>query len=237
MYLGDSETAPDSTFLFPLMAVWKKKAEEGDSDAAAKVETASGLPQIRLVTLHDSRGLPEEATVMISHGGYRVLCLRAADGKTILAVNDIPGNMSDENGRNTPFVMIMTGDTDADREKIEKAAAYFASRPTETASRLSGIFQYNAEKNGLECRLKELDTLVAAIAEKRPNVIYLQSGKVKVDLSPMEAVLILPEGISKDYAVREQRLGAYHVEAVKADRVVPLDNPEKAREAVRKMRR
>ena len=68
MFLGDSSMKSTETHYLPLLSIWKKKAASGDPEAEAKVKLNENLSKIQILSSKDNFGLPEEATLMFSHG-------------------------------------------------------------------------------------------------------------------------------------------------------------------------
>ena len=120
MFLGDSSMNAKETYYLPLLAIWKKKAASGDTDAESKVKSIADLPKIQLLSSKDSLGLPKEAELMFSHGGYKVISTIGSNGESILAIRDIESDSKDESGRTIPFLLVIVGTTANDAKILEK---------------------------------------------------------------------------------------------------------------------
>ena len=228
MYLGDSSMKATETHYLPLLSIWKKKAVSGDPEAEAKVKLNENLSKIQILSSKDNFGLPEEATLMFSHGGYKVINKLTSNGESIFAIRDIESSSKDESGRNIPFLMVIVGTTEDDAITLEKVTAYACSHLETFSKELADLFYYDAEKNGVVFKLSSMNVIVTRIANEGNNSILTIDG-LKTVQAKRDAVslLVLPEGISKDYALTEQRLKGVSVQSVSIGRILPLDNQKK----------
>lgn len=228
MFLGDSTMSYKSTYFLPLLPIWKKKAEEGDTALAEKVKSLEKLPQINLVTIDSDFNLPKPAVRLISHAGYKVYLSRLSTGESIFAIRDIDSNNNDETGRDTPFLLLIVGDTDTDRTKLEKLAAYSVCHINEISDKLASLFAYNVHVNGIEFSLQTLNELIDDISSKSDNSFMTISKDVIVNLKKKEVALYaIPEGLNKTIAMKEHNLKGKSVNFVMMPEIIPLDDPEK----------
>lgn len=228
MFLGDSSMNFKETYFLPLLAIWKKKANSGDSEAEAKVKSAENLPKIQLLSSKDSFGLPEEANLMFSHGGYKVILTTGSKGESIFAIRDIESDAKDESGRTMPFLLTIVGTTPNDAKILEKVAAYASSHLDSFSKEISSLFFYNADINGVVFKLSDMESIVRRISDDGNNSVLTIDG-VKLIESKRGTVplLVLPEGISKDTAMTELGLKGKHVMSIPVEQILPLDNQKK----------
>ena len=228
MFLGDSTMSSESTFFLPLLPVWKKKAEAGDLSMVEKIESLEKLSKINILTLDANYGLPNSALTLITHAGYKVYLSMLATGESIFAIRDINSNNKDESGRSIPFLLLVVGTTDVDRIILEKLAAYAASHIDEISKKIADLFSYNAEVNGIEFKLQDLNGLIEKISAKCDNTFMTLTRDVVIDLKKNEVALFaIPEGLDKSVAIREQNLKGKRVNFVMMSEVIPLDNQKK----------
>ena len=82
MFLGDSTQSTEYSYYIPLLPIWKKRAESGDSSLTEKIESLEKLPKINILTKETSYGLPSAAKTLISHGGYRIYLVAENEAAT-----------------------------------------------------------------------------------------------------------------------------------------------------------
>lgn len=228
MFLGDSSMKADKTYFLPLLPVWKKKALTGDKELAKKVEVLETLPLIKIVTKDDSHGLPQNAKALFSHGGYKVMLTSSNTGETIFAIRDIESSSKDETGRTIPFLLVIVGTSEIDKVLLEKVAAYASSHLDSFSKKISSLFSYDSEKNGLAFALSTLTAYINKIAEQSNNSLLTMDGEVLLESKRADVpLLILPEGIDKSLAIQEQGLSGKRVNIVNLLDVIPLDNHER----------
>lgn len=146
MFLGDSTMKDTETYYLPLLSIWKKKTAAGDAEAEAKVKLTESLPKIQLLSTKENFGLPEEATPMFSHGGYKVMYTLNAKGESIFAIRDVESDSKDESGRTIPFLLVIVGTTETDAKTLEKVSAYACSHMESFSNELADLFYYDAER-------------------------------------------------------------------------------------------
>lgn len=228
MFLGDSSMNVQETYYLPLLAIWKKKAASGDSDAESKVKSAESLEKIQLLSSKESFGLPKEAETMFSHGGYKVLYTVGTNGESIFAIRDIDSDSKDESGRTIPFLLIIVGTTDKDAKILERVATYASSHLESFSKELSKLFYYNADINGVVFKLSSINSIVKNISEDGNNNLLTIEGVQTIESKRgLVSLLVLPEGISKEMAISEQNLKGKSVHTVSISQILPLDNQKK----------
>lgn len=228
MFLGDSTMKADKSYFLPLLPVWKKKVSAGDIELAKKVEALETLPSIKIVTKDDSYGLPKNAKALFSHGGYKVMLTSSDAGEIIFAIRDIESSSKDETGRTIPFLLVIVGSSESDKLLLEKVAAYASSHLDSFSKKISSLFSYDSEKNGLAFALSTLTAYINKIAEQSNNSLLTMEGEVLLESKRSDVpLLILPEGIDKSLAIHEQGLSGKRVNIVNLLDVIPLDNHER----------
>lgn len=225
MFLGDSSMSSTETYYLPLLAIWKKKANSGDSEAESKVRSVENLPKIQLLSSKDSFDLPEDAELLFSHGGYKVILTTGSKGESIFAIRDIESDVKDESGRTMPFLLIIVGTTPDDARILEKVTAYASSHLDSFSKKISSLFFYDADINGVVFKLADMESIVRKIDNEGNNSLLTLDG-VKTIESKRGAVslLVLPEGLSKDLAMTEQGLKGKSVLSIPVQQILPLDN-------------
>lgn len=228
MFLGDSSMNVKETYYIPLLAIWKKRSVSGDKEAEAKVKSVESLTKIQLLNSKESFGLPKEAELMFSHGGYKVIFTVGTDGESIFTIRDIESEMKDEAGRKMPFLVAIVGTTADDAKVLEKVAVYASSHLYSFSKELSNLFSYDADINGIVFKLALMESIVRKIAVDGNNSLLTIDGVRTVESKRgTVSLLVLPEGISKDMAVAEQGLEGKLVQAISVEQILPLDNQKK----------
>lgn len=228
MYLGDSSMKDAETYYLPLLSIWKKKSASGDTEAETKVKLTEELPKIQLLSTKENFGLPDEATQMFSHGGYKVINTVNKKGESILAIRDIESSSKDESGRKIPFLMVIVGTSESDAIALEKVSAYASSHLESFGKKLAELFYYDADKNGVVFKLSSMNAIVKKIANEEDNCILTIDGVKTVKAKPgTVSLLVLPEGLFEDYALAEQGIKSVPVESISIEQILPLDNPKK----------
>lgn len=227
MYLGNSEMKEEEVFFLPLLPVWRKRAEKNnDKELADKVETLEQLPSIKILRENNSYDFPEDANVVISHGAFKILLKSCNDGKNVLCFRDIENDEKDENGRSIPYLIAITGDTDEDKAALHILCTYMAMNVKTTGGVFSELFSYDAEKNGVSFKLARLnkwvDSTLLAVEEAAIETVdnkYMPAEK--------DALLVLPNGITREKALSEQELKDSSTYTISIDDIIPQDDSAK----------
>lgn len=227
MFLGDSSMNEDKTYFLPLLNIWKKKAQAGDKEMASRLQSLETLPMIKLVTGDDNCDLPESAKILFSHGGYKIILTTSESGETIFAIRDVESSSKDESGRTIPFLLVIVGSSDTEKNTLEKFAAYASSHLDSFSQKISGLFSYDSTKNGISFELATLTAYVDKISQKSTNSLLTMRGEVVIGGRIDVPLMIVPEGLSSTIAIQEQGLSGKKVNIVNLLDVVPLDNHEK----------
>lgn len=226
MYLGNSEMKEEEVFFLPLLPVWRKRAEKNnDMELANKVETLEQLPSIKILRENNSYDFPEDANIVISHGAFKILFKSCSDGKSVLCFRDIENDEKDENGRSIPYLIAITGETDGDKAALHKLCAYMAMNIKTTGGVFSELFCYDAEKNGVCFKLARLNKWVDSTLTVDEKAIATVDDKYK--LEEKDALLVLPNGITKAKALSEQQLKDSSTHTISIDDIIPQDDSAK----------
>ena len=198
MYLGNSEMKEEEVFFLPLLPVWKKRAEKNnDKELADKVETLEQLPSIKILRENNSYDFPEDANVVISHGAFKILLKSCNDGKSVLCFRDIENDEKDESGRSIPYLIAITGETDEDKAALHKLCAYMALN-------------------------KWVDSTLLVV-----DVDAIETVDNKYKLAEKDALLVLPNGITREKALSEQELKDSSTYTISIDDIIPQDDSAK----------
>lgn len=237
MYLGNSEMTGSDTYFLPLLPVWKKKAENNsDTALLEKVNILSKLPLIQILTEKESYNLPEDANIVFSHGGYKILFKNCCTGESILSIRDVEGLSRDEAGRPIPFLLAITGKNEEDKMILNKLCAYMASNLKTTGLKLSALFEYDAEKNGLCFHLEEFNNWINQVVGLSSGIINTVRKDYIIDICATGVnILIIPDGITRDLAIKEQFLQEQKVLSLSLEEIIPHDDSKRLIDIVKKM--
>lgn len=225
MYLGNSSDREESSYFFPLLPVWKKKVQSGDGTLSSRVEALEQLKQIQILTRENEYGLPDSVRNLFSHGGYKSILTTADTGELVFALRDIEVRETDGFGRSIPFLLVIVGTAESDKDLLEKVAAYSASHLDTFSGKISGLFTFDSEKNGLAFSLAALTEYLRQVAAASENALLISRGEIVVARKQKKVpLLVLPEGIDKQFAAKEQALDVKDVKFVGISEIVPLDN-------------
>lgn len=226
--LGDSESKEEATYYFPLLPVLEERAKT-DAEAAKQVSDLKRLPPIYQLSAGSTYGLPDSARVLFSHAGYKIIYKHLEGDRYALALRDIPNKVKDEAGRSIPFLFVIVGDTNADVRTLDVLATYIAGNVRTVESLLSQFIYMDMEKNGLRFELANFNAWIASLVSKyRSNTLPSVSGVIKVHVYRNKvALLVLPNGISKEKAILEQKINTEDIVAMKESDIISKDDPDK----------
>lgn len=209
LYLGTLDEKAESKYLIPLYKVYKQRLEDNPNDkkSADKIELWSSLIQIKELNECSSVMYPQDASVVISHSGYKVILKELQDGSTLLAVRDIPGH-ADEFDRPCPFAVMLIGDSAEDDKPLCILADYLKNkeRLASFESFCSGIFEHDIQVNALKFHFQEFVSEIKGIlsGHEFQEEKYVSDRKVKL--------LIIPETLKPIDAIKEQVLALCDIE-------------------------
>lgn len=238
MYLGDSSITDNKSYFFPLLPIWKKNALAGDESFASRVESLEILPMIQIITNDNSYGLPHSAKLLFSHGGYKLVLATADTGELIFSIRDVEGVTKDDSGRKIPFLLIIVGSSESDKKLLETVAAYAASHLETFSKKISILFDYDSEKNGISFDLATLTAYLNKISKESNNSLLTLHGEIVIGRKNAQIpLLVLPEGIEKQIAIKEQGLSGKQVNFVDLLDIIPLDNHDKLVAIIKRLKR
>lgn len=213
-YLGSQTENVDFKYFLPLLNVHEHALKENyDEELHKNVERQKSLP--KLVALSDqtiSYNYPSEARVMMSHSGYKLL-YRQIKQQYILAIRDISGK-TDSYGRQSPFNVMIIGDSEEDIKHLDSIAEYIRSNIFTFEEQVSSFFENDFVENGLRFNFKAFNTLLYEIVSK--NLLLPIDNKLNLPIR----LLIIPSSTKIDKALNEQSimlndiLLCYNVEGV-----------------------
>lgn len=231
MYLGNSGMTESDTYYLPLLDIWKEQVANGDNKNATRLTEAEKVKLISILTNEESYQLPGEAAPLFSHGAYKLLYKVANTGEGLLAIRDIPCVMKDENGRSIPFLLVVVADSDSDRKRLECIAAYAASHLASFCSVTSHFFEYDPKFNGVVFHLGQMNELMKKAAAESSGQVETVGGFLNLgNTAPGEiGLLLMPDGITRERAIKEQKISFRKGRIVHLGSVVPLDDPNAAK--------
>ena len=225
--LGDSESKEESTFYFPLLPVLEERAES-DKEAAKQVGELKKLPAIKQLSADNTYDLPSSANTLFSHAGYKLLYKHLEGDKYAIALRDITPDTKDEVGRAIPFLIVIVGDTE-DLPKMDILATYIASNIKKVEQFFIQSLYMDIDKNGLRFDLKKFNTWIESILKSNSSstLLCISGGKRIVAYRNKIALMLLPEGLSEETALNEQKIHETEIVIVPISEVIPKDDPEK----------
>lgn len=213
-YLGSQTENVDFKYFLPLLNVHEHALKDNyDEELHKNVERQKSLP--KLVALSDqtiSYNYPSGARVMMSHSGYKLL-YRQIKQQYILAIRDISGK-TDSYGRQSPFNVMIIGDSEEDIKHLDSIAEYIRSNIFTFEEQVSSFFENDFVENGLRFNFKAFNTLLYDIVSK--NLSLPIDNKLNLPIR----LLIIPSSTKIDKALNEQSimlndiLQCYNVEGV-----------------------
>lgn len=229
--LGDNESKDEATYYFPLLPVLEERAKN-DTEIAKQVDELKRLPQISQLSANSTCGLPDSARVLFSHAGYKIIYKHIEGDKYALALRDIPNNSKDEAGRSIPFLFVIIGDTNADVRILDVLATYMASNIRTVESLLTRFMYMDMEKNGLRFELAKFNAwITTTVCKYQSNILPCVSGVVKIHVYRNKvALLVLPNGISIERAVLEQKINTEDIVAMNETEIISKEDPDKLME-------
>ena len=209
MYLGTFDEDVDVKYFIPLYKVYKKRLAENPNDkkSADKITLWSSLVQIKELNEKSSEAYPQDASIVISHSGYKIILKQLQNGTTLLAVRDIPGH-ADEFNRPSPFAVMLIGDGKQDYTQLCILADYLKNKENLSLFETfcSGVFEHDIKVNALQFHFREFVSEVKDIISKHEikEEKFINDRKVKL--------IVVPETLKAIDAIREQGLTKYDIE-------------------------
>ena len=209
MYLGTFDEDVEVKYFIPLYKVYEKRLAENPNDkkSADKITLWSSLVQLKELNEKSSEAYPQDASIVISHSGYKVMLKQLQNGTTLLAIRDIPGH-ADEFNRPSPFAVMLIGDGKQEYKNLCRLADYLKSEENLSLFETfcSGVFEHDIKVNALQFHFKEFVSEVKDIISKHEikEEKFINDRKVKL--------IVVPETLKAIDAIREQGLTKYDIE-------------------------
>lgn len=226
--LGTSEDKQEATYYLPLLPVLEERAKT-DEDAAKLFEQQKDLPKIQQLSAELPFNLPTSARVLFSHAGYKLLYKHLEGDYYALALRNISANTKDEHERSVPFMFVITGNTKHDVEVLNILATYFACNIKGVENILSKYLFMDIDVNGLKFELAKFNSWVNNIISNNSSTILptMNGGKSINAQNNKVTLLVLPDGITEQKAITEQKLETMEITSVKEIDVLSKENPER----------
>lgn len=226
--LGTSEDKQEATYYLPLLPVLEERAKT-DEDAAKLFEQQKDLPKIQQLSAELPFNLPTSARVLFSHAGYKLLYKHLEGDYYALALRNISASTKDEHERSVPFMFVITGNTKHDVEVLNILATYFACNIKGVENILSKYLFMDIDVNGLKFELAKFNSWVNSIISNNSSTILptMNGGKSINAQNNKVTLLVLPDGITEQKAITEQKLETMEITSVKEIDVLSKENPER----------
>lgn len=205
MYLGNNGMENvEKTYYMPLLP--KMKADARSANEKEHVAQLEKLAGIEILTTKDRKGLPVEADTLVTHGCYTLIYTHLTGSKHIITIRDIKNADSDENGRSIPFLLSILSDSLEDLPLMNRVAAFFCNNLKKVSRDLSTIIHYDVDVNGTCFELEKMNNYISEI--KSEAEVKFVDGKTKTlaGASGRISLLMLPNGVRKQYALNELHL-------------------------------
>lgn len=226
--LGTSEDKQEATYYLPLLPVLEERAKT-EEDAAKLFEQQKDLPKIQQLSAELPFNLPTSARVLFSHAGYKLLYKHLEGDYYALALRNISANTKDEHERSVPFMFVITGNTKDDVKVLNILATYFACNIKGVEAILSNYLFMDIDVNGLKFELAKFNSWVKSIISNNSSTILptMNGGKSINAQYNKVTLLVLPDGITEQKAITEQKLETMEITSVKEIDVLSKENPER----------
>lgn len=227
-YLGSQTENVDFKYFLPLLNVHEHALKENyDEELHKNVERQKSLP--KLVALSDqtiSYNYPSGARVMMSHSGYKLL-YRQIKQQYILAIRDISGK-TDSYGRQSPFNVMIIGDTENDIKTLDSIAEYIRCNIVAFDVQMCSFFENDFIENGLKFNFKAFSQYINDIVSN--GLVLSMDNTLNLPIR----LLILPSSIKIEKVLNEQSILlndiflCYNIDGVmlhRAQNIQPSLNP------------
>lgn len=213
-YLGSQTENVDFKYFLPLLNVHEHALKDNyDEELHKNVERQKSLP--KLVALSDqtiSYNYPSEARVMMSHSGYKLL-YRQIKQQYILAIRDISGK-TDSYGRQSPFNVMIIGDSEEDIKHLDSIAEYIRSNIFTFEEQVSSFFENDFVENGLRFNFKAFNTLLYDIVSKNLSLSIDNKLNLPIRLLIIPSLTKIDKALSEQCIMLNDILLCYNVEGV-----------------------
>lgn len=226
--LGTNDSKQEATYYLPLLSVLEERAKE-DTDASKQFEQLNKLPKIHQLSATETYGLPVSARPLFSHAGYKLIYKHLEDDSYALALRNITGYTKDEHGRVIPFMFVIVGDTKEDTRILNILATYFACNIRSVENTLTEFLFMDIEANGLKFELANFNAWInKVVSNDLSTILPTTNGGISIHAQTNKvALLVLPEGISEQKAITEQKLDTMEITSVKEIEILSKEEPER----------
>ncbi len=227
-YLGSQAEETVFKYYLPLLNVHESVLENNyDEELMRCVERQKQLPKlIQLSEQTIEYNYPSWARKMMSHSGYKLL-YKCLGHHAILAVRDIPGK-KDAYGRQTPFNVMMCGDSVEDIENLDSIAEYIRCNMSVFEEKICSFFENDFVENGLKFSHAAFIAYVSEIISEKLSLDIDDALKLPIRM------LIIPLYATIDNALREQGIAkkelmlCYNIDGVMLCKAKSVHEPPSA---------
>ena len=227
-FLGDTENKEEFTYYFPLISFLEDEARNNET-VTARVEELKALPRIEPLSEDNTFGLSESAQPLFKGDGFELIYKHLSGDLHALAFGSLSNNAKDDMGKPIPFQFIITGEGKKDLQALDVLAAYAANNLKKVQGVIAGFIGMNYERNGLEFSLARCNAWIAeTLKEQKVNDVLTIEGSEEAKAEEgAVALLVLPQGWTKQDAMAKQELVGKRVNYVKVGDLISKDDPEK----------
>lgn len=226
--LGTNQSDVEATYYLPLLPILEERAND-DIEVSKTLRYLKSLPEIKQLSAVETYDLPISARTLFSHAGYKLICRHLEGSYYALALRDISNKNNDEHGRAIPFMFVITGDTAEDIKSLDILATYFATHIKGVEAVISKYLYMDIDKNGLKFEVAKFnDWINTIIRDNHSSVLSTVNGKKHISSKENSvALLVIPEGISEQKAITEQKLDNMNIISVKEIEILSKEDPER----------
>lgn len=200
-YLGNSQDNFTYSWYFSMLPIWESRLREAEDQALrTRIEDARSLPLIEDVGKGGVNAIPTEASSLVSHGGYDLI-YKTAGVHQVLAVKDI--DSKDDSGRPVPFMMLFVSKDAEGIAILDKLVEYSLTELKAFKEKLSELFVYDLDKNGLRFNVQQMNAILAEV-----NSLALSPQVAWHDYSPVHTIIT---GQKLDVTLQNQNISRAEV--------------------------
>ena len=226
--LGTNQSGVEATYYLPLLPALEERAKD-DAEVSKTLQSLKRLPRIKQLSASETYNLPISARTLFSHAGYKLIYRHLEGPYFALALRDISDKNKDEHGRTIPFMFVITGDNSEDLKSLDILATYFASHIKSVEAVISKHLYTDIEKNGLKFEVAKFNDWIKTIIRDYPSsILPTMNGKTIIQAEKNSvALLVIPEGISEQKAITEQKIENMNITSVKEIEILSKEDPER----------
>lgn len=203
MYLGGNDTNVEATYFLPLLPMMKQRNKPEEIQKISELEQ---LPKIEIISQNNLFGFPEEGKIMFSHGGYIAIYRTISNGDACFALRDIHSSTQDEEGRNTPYNIIIVASGLEDIKLLDNFAISFIPNSKKYIKFFSALFSYDAIINGITFDLPALYNNIKKSHSKPSSILGHQKQPI--------VYLMVDSSQSLSIAMKEQQLEIENISCI-----------------------